>query len=109
MPRDPGLEELVHSALGKPPGLTEKAMFGGLGFLLHGNLLAGARRGSLMLRIGPDNESWALEIPGVTPVIMRGRRMKGYVRAAPEAYADDANRRRLLDATLTFTRSLPKK
>lgn len=109
MPRDPGLEELIHSTLGKPPGLTEKSMFGGLGFLLHGNLLAGARHGSLMLRIGPDNEAWALKIPGVTPVIMRGRRMKGYVRAAPEAYSNDAIRQRLLDAALAFTRALPKK
>lgn len=109
MPRDPGLEALVHSCLGDPPGLTEKPMFGGLGILLHGNLLAGARRGSLMLRIGPENESWALAIAGVTPVVMRNRRMKGYVRAAPEAYVDDATRERLIDAALTFTRSLPKK
>lgn len=109
MARDPGLEELVHATLGDPPGLTEKPMFGGLGFLLHGNLLAGARRGSLMLRIGPGNEAWALEIPGVTPVVMRGRRMQGYVRAAPEAYANDAHRQRLLDAAVAFTRSLPKK
>lgn len=109
MPRDAGLEELVHSTLGKTPGLTEKPMFGGLGFLLYGNLLIGARSGSLMLRIGPDNESWALEIPGVTPVVMRGRRMKGYVRASPEAYAVDGTRQRLLDAAVTFTRTLPRK
>jgi hypothetical protein len=109
MSRDPGLEELVHTSLGDPPGLTGKAMFGGWAWLLHGNLLAGARKGSLMLRIGPANEAWALQIPGVTPVVMRGRRMKGYVRAAPEACADDAMRERLLDAALAFTRSLPKK
>lgn len=109
MPRDPGLEELVSTSLGNPPGLTEKAMFGGWAYLLHGNLLAGARTGSLMLRVGPDNEAWALPIAGVTPVVMRGRRMKGYVRAAPEAYANDAVRQRLIDAALAFTRSLPKK
>ena len=109
MPRDPGLEELVHATLRDPPGLTEKAMFGGWAFLLHGHLLAGTRRGSLMLRIGLDNESWALAIPGVTPVVMRGRRMKGYVRASPEAYADDALRQRLLDAALAFTGALPRK
>lgn len=109
MPRDPGLEELVHNALGNPPGLTGKAMFGGWGFLLHGNLLCGARRGSLMLRVGRENEAWALEIPGVAPVVMRGRRMHGYVRAAQEAYADDAVRQRLLDAAVAFTSSLPSK
>lgn len=109
MPRDPGLEELVHSTLGTLPGLAEKAMFGGWAFLLHGNLLCGARHGSLMLRVGPDNEAWALEVAGVAPVVMRGRRMRGYVRAAPEAYADDALRERLLHAAVAFTRSLPHK
>src|SRR5579863_7189988 len=109
MPREPGLEELVHSTIGDPPGLTGKAMFGGWAFLLHGNLLCGIRRGSLMLRIGSDNEEWALKIPGVTPVVMRGRRMRGYVRADPEAYADDALRQRLLDAAVAFTRTLPHK
>lgn len=109
MPRDPGLEELVHAALGNAPGLTGKAMFGGWAFLLHGNLLCGTRRGSLMLRVGPANEVWALTLPGVVPVTMRGRRMHGYVRATPEAYADDALRQRLLDAAIAFTLSLPRK
>jgi hypothetical protein len=109
MPRDHGLEELVHSSLGALPGLTEKAMFGGWAFLLHGNLLFGARSGSLMLRVGPDNETWALTIPGVVAVVMRSRRMRGYVRASPEAYANDAVRQRLVDAAVAFTGALPRK
>lgn len=109
MARDPGLEELVESAAGDARELTGKAMFGGWGFLLHGNLLCGVRRGSLMLRVGPENESWALEIPGVVPVMMRKRRMRGYVRAGPEAYANDAVRARLLKAAVEFVRRLPKK
>jgi hypothetical protein len=59
MPRDPGLEELIKSNLGHTRGLSEKAMFGGWAWLLHGNLLCGARRGSLLLRVGKDNEAWA--------------------------------------------------
>lgn len=62
-----------------------------------------------MLRVGADNEAWALKMAHVVPVIMRGRRMTGYVRATPEAYADDAVRQRLLDAAVAFTRTLPKK
>jgi hypothetical protein len=107
--RDRGLEELVESAVDDPHGLTGKAMFGGWGFLLHGNLLCGVRQGSLMLRVGPENEKWALEIPGVTPVVMRERRMRGYVRAAPEAYGNDAVRERLIGAAVGFVRRLPKK
>lgn len=109
MARDAGLEELVQNGLGHLPGLTGKAMFGGWAFLLHGNLLCGIRRGSLMLRVGRDNEDWALKIPGVAPVVMRGRRIAGYVRATPEAYSDDTLRQRLLDAAVTFTASLPRK
>lgn len=109
MPRDPGLEELVQNAVGDPRGLTGKAMFGGWAFLLHGNLLCGVRRGSLMLRVGAENEIWALEILGVTSVMMRGRRMRGYVRAALEAYGNDSVRERLLQAAVTFVETLPKK
>lgn len=109
MPRDLGLEDLVHATLGRLSGLSEKAMFGGWAFLLNGNLLCGARHGSLMLRVGTDNEAWALTLPGVVPVVMRGRRMHGYVRAAPEAYGDDDVRRRLLEAAVAFTVALPRK
>lgn len=109
MPRDPGLEELVQNAVGDPRELTGKAMFGGWAFLLHGNLLCGVRRGSLMLRVGQENESWALEIPGVVPVAMRGRRMRGYVRATPEAYSIDDVRGRLLEAAVAFVGMLPRK
>ena len=109
MPRDPGLEELVKSSLGNTRGLSEKAMFGGWAWLLHGNLLCGARRGSLLLRVGKENEAWANEISGVATAIMGGRRMAGWVRATPEAYGNDALRQKLIAAALHFTGSLPKK
>lgn len=115
MPRDPGLEELVNDTLAALlPGisqkaLTQKAMFGGWAWLLHGNLLCGARRGSLLLRLGKDNEAWATEIPGVATAIMGGRRMSGWLRATPEVYANDALRHRLLAAVVSFARTLPKK
>src|SRR5215510_4315828 len=109
MARDAGLEELLQEALGNRPGLAGKAMFGGWAWLLNGNLLCGARHDGMLARIGKMNESWALEMPGVVPMISRGRRMNGWVRAGPDAYGDDALRRKLLDAALKFTRSLPKK
>jgi hypothetical protein len=84
-------------------------MFGGWAWLLHGNLLCGARRGSLLLRVGKDNEAWANQIPGVATAIMGGRRMSGWVRATPEAYGNDALRQKLVDRALDFTGSLPQK
>ncbi len=56
----------------------------------------GARRGSLLLRVGKDNEAWAYQIPGVATAIMGGRRISGWVRATPEAYGNDAVRQKLI-------------
>jgi hypothetical protein len=90
-------------------GLTEKAMFGGRAWLLDGNLLCGARDDGMLARLGKDKDGWALEIPGIVPMISRGRRMQGWVRAGPIAFGHDMLRRRLIDAALAFVRSLPAK
>jgi hypothetical protein len=65
MARDKGLEELLSEHLVGIPGLTQKIMFGGLAWLLHGNLLCGARHDGMLVRVGKDNERWALKIPGI--------------------------------------------
>jgi hypothetical protein len=107
--RDAGLEELLNDDLSTVPDLVEKSMFGGWAWLLDGNFLCGARDDGMLARIGKTNEGWALEIPGVGPMISRGRRIGGWVRADADAYGDDAVRRRLLDAALEFVGSLPAK
>ncbi len=107
MARDEGLEELLRADLGAEPGLTETTMFGGRAWLLRGNLLCGARDDGMLARLGAGQDGWALQTPGIAPMISRGRPMSGWVRAAPEAYGDDALRRRLLDAALAFVRKLP--
>jgi TfoX-like protein len=109
MARNKMLEELLGDDLAQVRGLTDKAMFGGRAWLLHGNLLCGARDDGMLVRLGKGNEAWALAMPGIAPMITRGRPMSGWIRAAPEAYENDALRRKLLKAALDFTRSLPKK
>ena len=109
MARNQVLEELLGDDLAQVRGLTDKAMFGGRAWLLHGNLLCGARDDGMLVRLGKGNEAWALSTPGIAPMIMQGRPMQGWVRAAAEAYEDDALRRKLLKAAIDFTRSLPKK
>lgn len=109
MARDQGLEALLSEDLQGERGLTEKAMFGGWAWLVHGNLLCGARHDGLLVRLGKDKDAWALQMHGIVPMIMGERRMHGWVRAAPEAYGDDSLRRKLLDAALAFVRSLPMK
>jgi hypothetical protein len=109
MARDQGLEALLSEDLQAERGLTGKAMFGGWAWLLNGHLLCGARKDGLLVRLGKGHDTWALKMRGVVPMIMGERPMQGWVRAAPEAYGDDALRRKLLDAALAFVRSLPEK
>ncbi|WP_445678506.1 TfoX/Sxy family protein [Radicibacter daui] len=114
MARDPGLEELIREhlegvGLSNMVGLSEQPMFGGLCWLLRGNLLCGAKVDAMLIRLGKGNEGWALEEPGITPMVMQGRGMPGWVWADPDAFADDALRARLLDGALTFVNGLPAK
>jgi hypothetical protein len=107
--RDEGLEEMLRDDLGPAPGLSEKTMFGGRAWLVNGNLLCGARDDGMLARLGKDRDRWALELPDVVPMLSRGRRMQGWVRAGPAAFGDDALRRKLIEAALAFVRSLPAK
>jgi hypothetical protein len=109
MARDNGLEELLTDNLAGVQGLTQKAMFGGLAWLVNGNLLCGSRDDGMLVRLGKGNDAWALKIPGVLPMAMQGRKMNGWVHAAPAVYGDDVLRKKLLKAALDFNRTLPKK
>ncbi|MFL9863584.1 TfoX/Sxy family protein [Paraburkholderia fungorum] len=109
MTRDRGLEELLSDDLRSEQDIAEKAMFGGWAWLANGNLLCGAREDGMLVRLGKDNDGWALQLPGIVPMVSRGRRMHGWVRAASEVYGNDALRQKLLNSALTFVRSLPAK
>jgi hypothetical protein len=109
MARDPGLEDLIRVDLPRDLALAEKPMFGGLAWLLDGNLLVGARGDGMLIRLGKGNDGWALSLPDVGPMISRGRPMDGWVRAGPAAYGDDGLRARLIEAALGFVRGLPPK
>lgn len=109
MARDPGLEDLLAEDLAGVPGLSTRAMFGGLVWLLDGKLLCGARQDGMLLRLGAGRDGWALALPGIAPMLSRGRRMAGWVWAGDAAYGDDGVRRRLLDAALAFVRAQPGK
>ena len=109
MARDFGLEELIREHLGQKRGLSEKPMFGGLAWLLNGNLVCGAREDGMLARLGKGSDGWALATPGITSLVMRGRAMDGWVRASADAFGDDAVRHRLLSSALTFVRTLPPK
>ena len=85
---DPALAERIRTALGGRTGVTERPMFGGIGFLLDGNLLVSASgRGGMLVRVGPDGHDAALVAPHATAMEMGGRGMRGYVVVAPAGVA----------------------
>ena len=79
MPIDEKLAETIRDALMDVGEWKEVKMFGGIGFMLNGNLLAGASMRGLLLRIGKEQTRAALEKSGTRPMVMRGRTMEDYV------------------------------
>lgn len=109
MARNKGLEKLIASELTGVRGITTKPMFGGMAWLANGNLLCDAREAGMLVRLGKENDDWAIQHPGIARTVMGGRVMSGWVRAKEEAYANDALRAKLLQAALEFNRTLPWK
>jgi TfoX/Sxy family transcriptional regulator of competence genes len=106
---DQGLAERVRAQLAGMPGLTERRMFGGLSFLVDGNLCVGVLGDELMARVGPAATEAALARPGSRLFDMGGRLMKGWVNVRSEVLeADDALAGWVADA-LAFVRTLPPK
>jgi TfoX/Sxy family transcriptional regulator of competence genes len=98
----------VRAALAGVDQVTELRMFGGIGFMLKGNLIAGTSQRGLLLRVGKDLEAEALARPGVRPMEMRGRRMVGYVYVDPSGL-DEAAIRAWLHLAVPYVQTLPAK
>src|ERR1700743_1996068 len=106
MARDAGLEEQIRDELGPLDGLYEKPMFGGLAWMLDGNLLCACRHDGMMARLGKGNDAGALEVSGVREMKAGGRSMRGWVWADPDAISDETFRLKLLDQAQAFVRTL---
>jgi len=83
MPYDEQLAERVRAVLAGQPGLTERKMFGGLAFMLAGNMCVGVEHDRLMVRLGQDLYEEALTRPHAATMDFIGRPMKGFVFVAP--------------------------
>nr|WP_314732208.1 TfoX/Sxy family protein [Aliiroseovarius crassostreae] len=91
------------------PDISEKKMFGGVAFLLAGNMLCGVHKNGAMYRVGQDNEGLALALDGVVPMAFTGRRMGGFVDVSPDALENDQTRAQLLQLAQGFVATLPAK
>lgn len=88
--------------------LREVPMFGGIGFMVNGNLLAGASHRGLLLRVGREREGEALARPGARRMVMRGRTLEGYVYVDPPGLTADAVRG-WIELALPHVLTLPPK
>jgi len=98
----------VRAALLGAGVVREVKMFGGVGFMLNGNLIAGASTRGLLVRVGKDRQAEALRRPGARPMEMRGRAMAGYVRVDPPAL-NARTVRAWLRLALPYVQTLPSK
>jgi len=106
---DEALAENIRLALAGLPEVVEKKMFGGTGFLLHGNMACGVNGSNLIVRVGPDDYGSALEEPGVRVFDMTGRPMSGWVQVAPEGFPDQAALLAWVQRGVAYALSLPPK
>jgi hypothetical protein len=110
MAYDEELANRIRTVLEREPGLTEKRMFGGLAFLVGGNMAVSASsKGGLLLRIDPADVASLVEVPGVRRFEMRGREMNGWLHVGPEAIDTDVELRGWVRRGIAYARSLPAK
>jgi TfoX/Sxy family transcriptional regulator of competence genes len=109
MAYDEGLATRVRDVLGEQPGLAEKKMFGGLAFLLNGNMACGVRGDDLIVRVAADTADAVADEPGTRPFDLTGRPMKGWLMVDADGHAEDDDLRRWVGRGVAHATSLPPK
>jgi TfoX N-terminal domain len=110
MASDEDLADRIRSAMENQAGVIEKRMFGGLAFLVNGNMAVSASgRGGLLLRVDPGETDSVVREDGVTRSEMRGRAIDGWVRVDPCATASDRELIRWVQVGVAYAGSLPPK
>ena len=99
----------IRDALVRKKNIEEKKMFGGVGFLLNGNMLVGVWKDSLIARLGPDASDGALREPHVREFDITGKPMKGWVIVEPDGIDDDEQLAGWIERSMEFVQTLPKK
>ena len=109
MAYDEALAERIRDHLEGNPEIAEKKMFGGLSFLLAGNLAVGVIGDELCVRVGPDAGDEALNRPGARPFDMTGRPMKGWIMVGTPGIASEDDLAAWIERGVGFAAALPPK
>lgn len=103
------LARRVRGIVSRKKGIAEKKMFGGVGFLLNGNMLVGVWKEFLIVRLGPEVGAKALQDPFVIEFDITGKPMKGWVMVVPEGITDDGQLKKWIQQASKFVETLPAK
>jgi len=109
MAYDPGLAERLAALIGLRPDMEEKKMFGGIVWMLNGNMCVGVWRDYLIVRIGEQAYEKIKTAPGVGPMDITGKPMKGWAKVGPDGIAEDDALKRYLDLAIEFVGGLAPK
>ena len=110
MAYDEKLAERIRELLGDEPGLTEQKMFGGLAFLIGGNMAVGASgQGGILVRVDPEQSDELVATTNARPMEMRGREMKGWLRVEADSVGTKGELTEWVDRGAGYARSLPPK
>ena len=110
MPYDEDLANRIRELLADVADVTEQRMFGGLAFLIGGNMsVAASGQGGLMLRVDPEDTEELLAKPHTRPFEMRGREMRGWLRVDSEGVRTKRQLAPWVKRGVSYARSLPAK
>jgi TfoX/Sxy family transcriptional regulator of competence genes len=110
LPYNQNLAKRIRTILEDHTGIIEKKMFGGVGFILHGNMACGVQGDDLIVRLGIENNDKALSQPFVRPFLAPGGKpMVGWVLVAPEGLGTDLALKGWVELGYEYASSLPKK
>ena len=110
MAYDEELANRIRELIAGEPDVTEKRMFGGLAFLIGGNMsVAASGQGGLMVRVDPEETDELVAKPHAEPFVMRGREMKGWLRVDDEGVRTKRQLEPWVKRGVAYARSLPPK
>jgi hypothetical protein len=109
MAYDLKLAQRVREVLGSAKGLSEKEQFGGVAFLMRGNVACGIIGNELLVRVGPQRHEEAMSSKDAKPFSLTGRPSKGWVLVAPSGVRSSASLKKWAEMGLEFAKSLPPK
>ena len=107
---DTELADRIRFLIGAGPGVTEKRMFGGLAFLVGGNMaISASGQGGALVRVDPDESSALIATGNASEAVMGGRAMHGCLRVSAEHLESDEQLTEWVSRGVAYARSLPRK